>query len=217
MNLIIKENEIDIDFLGYEFALEFEENKSFYKDAIFFDLEHYIYKEPKCIGVFGCCDFDEEKKVIKMTQYMIENSEDADKIVQMAKKYLVDMKNKNKKYMVTFSGNNDFTVINYLFKKYNIDLDVKEMFIQIDLQEEYKKIKGVCIGLKALEGIFGVERKSELISGSNLAKTFGKILKDSDYFKRMPSEKKDIILLYNEQDVVSLINICLIWNKIMEE
>jgi len=53
------------------------------------------------------------------------------------------------------------------------------------------------------------------MSGSNLAKTFGKIVKDDDYINRMPQEKKDKILLYNQQDVVSLFYIYVDWyNKI---
>ena len=32
-------------------------------------------------------------------------------------------------------------------------------------------------------------RESEVISGSNLAKTFHKIMKDKDYIKRMPKDK----------------------------
>ena len=51
------------------------------------------------------------------------------------------------------------------------------------------------IGLKNLEKQFGIIRESEVISGSNLAKTFHKVMKDKDYIKRMPREKIEKIHL----------------------
>jgi len=126
--------------------------------------------------------------------------------------------NKHKRYIVTFSGNNDFTIINYLFEKYKIDFVISQHFLEVDLQKMYEKAKKTSIGLKALEKEFEIARDSELISGSNLAKTFGKIVKDKQYFDRMPINKKEKILLYNEQDVVSLFHIFVNWyEKIMEE
>ena len=52
--MIIKENRIEIDDVSQEFMLESDENIGV-EDVIFFDLEHYVYKKPKCIGVFGAC------------------------------------------------------------------------------------------------------------------------------------------------------------------
>jgi uncharacterized protein YprB with RNaseH-like and TPR domain len=191
-------------------------NKLLFKDALFFDLEHYIYKKPICIGVFGCCIYDEVTNELKVTQYMAENKKDAVQILSLAKNYFEEMKTKyNKKCIVTFSGNNDFTVINYLLKEHKTDFVLEGYFQEVDLQQCYEKAEGTCIGLKALEKIFDIDRESELISGSNLAKTFGKIVKDDDYINRMPQEKKDKILLYNQQDVVSLFYIYVDWfNKI---
>ena len=60
-------------------------------------------------------------------------------------------------------------------------------------------------------------RESEVISGSNLAKTFHKVMKDKDYIKRMPREKIEKILLYNEQDVVNLYHIFVNWKSIIFE
>jgi uncharacterized protein YprB with RNaseH-like and TPR domain len=193
-----------------------EGNKLLFKDALFFDLEHYIYKKPICIGVFGCCIYDEVTNELKVTQYMAENKKDAIEILSLAKNYFEEMKMKyNKKCIVTFSGNNDFTVINYLLKEHKTDFLLEGYFQEVDLQQCYEKAMGTCIGLKALEKIFDIDRESELISGSNLAKTFGKIVKDDDYINRMPQEKKDKILLYNQQDVVSLFYIYVDWfNKI---
>jgi uncharacterized protein YprB with RNaseH-like and TPR domain len=212
--VIERHNSIEVGKLNEGSSLIIDGNSYLYKDAIFFDLEHYIYKKPICIGVFGCCYFDEQDYSLKVTQYMIENRNDMKSILFLAKDYFSLMKNKyNKKYIVTFSGNNDFTVINHLFQKYNGEFNIEEHFFHIDLQKQYEKEKHVCIGLKALERKFSIFRDTELISGSNLAKTFSKIIKDNDYIRRMPNEKKEKILLYNEQDVVSLFHIYDNWNN----
>jgi uncharacterized protein YprB with RNaseH-like and TPR domain len=214
--VITKLNSIKVGEISMEGSLAIDGNKQLFKDALFFDLEHYIYKKPICIGVFGCCFYDEISNELKVTQYMAENKKDAIEILSLAKNYFEEMKMKyNKKYIVTFSGNNDFTVINYLLKAHKTDFLLEGYFGEIDLQKCYEKAEGTCIGLKALEKIFEIDRESELISGSNLAKTFGKIVKDDDYINRMPQEKKDKILLYNEQDVVSLFYIYVDWyNKL---
>lgn len=214
--MITKLSSIKVGEISTESALIIDGNKQLFKDALFFDLEHYIYKKPICIGVFGCCVYDEISNELKVTQYMAENKGDAIKILSLAKDYFEEMKIKyNKKCIVTFSGNNDFTVINYLLKAHKIDFLLEEYFQEVDLQKCYEKAEGTCIGLKALEKIFDIDRGSELMSGSNLAKTFGKIVKDDDYINRMPQDKKDRILLYNQQDVVSLFYIYVNWfNKI---
>ena len=148
-----------------------------------------------------------------VTQYMIEDKDEAVDILYLARNYFKKKKNEGKKAIVTFSGNNDFTVINYLFKKNKIYYDFNEEFDSIDIQKEYEKDKSSSIGLKNLEKIFDIIREGEVISGSNLAKTFHKVLKDKSYFKRMPEEKIEKILLYNEQDVVNLYYIYVNWKK----
>lgn len=196
--------------------LTIEGNSHLFKDALFFDLEHYIYKKPICVGVFGCCYFNMEKSTLEVTQYMIENKNDIKSILKLARNYFKVMHEKyGKRYIITFSGNNDFTVINYLFEKYKIDFDISEHFFHLDLQKQYEKERRESIGLKALEKEFSIFRDSELISGSNLAKTFSKIIKDSDYISRMPEDKKEKILLYNQQDVVSLFHIYVNWNSVV--
>lgn len=215
--MIFRENVLNVDKFSTRYSLKIDENRELFKDSIFFDLEHYVYKKPVCIGVFGCCYFDEASSELKVTQYMIENKTDSDDILKLAEKYFTDMLyQKKKKYIVTFSGNNDFTVINYLFKQNEIEFDFDASFKQIDLQKEYEKVKKVSIGLKNLEKEFNITRDSALISGQNLAKTFSKIVKDSGYISRMPEEKKEKILLYNEQDVVSLFEIYINWDKIIK-
>lgn len=210
--MIIKENRIEIDDVSQEFMLESDENIGV-EDVIFFDLEHYVYKKPKCIGVFGACVYEKESRTLLTTQYMIENKREIKDLLKLALKYFKDMKERGKRAISTFSGNNDFTVINYLFNKYKIEFDFEDEFNSIDLQKYYEREMGTSIGLKNLEKIFNIHRQGEVISGSNLAKTFYKVLKDSDYIKRMPYEKIEKILLYNEQDVVNLYYIFLNWKK----
>ena len=41
-------------------------------------------------------------------------------------------------------------------------------------------------------------------------------MKDKDYIKRMPEDKIEKILLYNEQDVVNLFHIYMNWNKYID-
>ncbi|MGL4873170.1 MAG: ribonuclease H-like domain-containing protein [Clostridium sp.] len=210
--MIIKENRIKLEEIDEEFKLRIDEEIEI-DQIIFFDLEHYVYKKPKCIGVFGAAIYNKEDRELLVTQYMIENKREVKDILYLALNYFKEMKEKGKKAISTFSGNNDFTVIKYLFNKFNIEYDFEEEFFSIDLQKFYEIKNDSSIGLKKLEKIFDIEREGEVISGSNLAKTFYKVLKDSDYIKRMPYEKIEKILLYNEQDVINLFYIYLNWEK----
>lgn len=214
--MIERHESVSVGAVEEQNLLTIEGNSHLFKDALFFDLEHYIYKKPICVGVFGCCYFNTEKSVLEVTQYMIENKNDIKSILRLAREYFKTMYEKHgKRYIITFSGNNDFTVINYLFEKYKIGFDINEHFFHLDLQKQYEKQRRESIGLKALEKEFSIFRDSELISGSNLAKTFSKIIKDSDYISRMPEDKKGKILLYNQQDVVSLFHIYVSWNSVV--
>ncbi|NLK94650.1 MAG: ribonuclease H-like domain-containing protein [Clostridiales bacterium] len=215
--MIIRENIIKALDVSTKYQIDSETAKYNPEKLIFFDLEHYVYKKPKCIGVFGACIFEKESKSLKVTQYMIENRDEAIDILYLAKNYFIDMKKKGKDTIVTFSGNNDFTVINYLFEKEGIIFDFNKEFNSVDIQKEYEKEKLKSIGLKNLEKQFGIIRESELISGSNLAKTFHKVMKDKDYISRMPSEKVEKILLYNEQDVVNLYRIYVDWKEHIDD
>ena len=209
--MIIRENIIEVDSLARDFMIKTNTINRPPEELIFFDLEHYVYKKPKCIGVFGACIY--EKNKLYVTQYMIENKGEVIQILDLAKRYFLKMKRKGKKAIVTFSGNNDYTVINYLFKKYRIEFNFSKEFEDIDIQREYEKEKGHSIGLKNLEKEFGIHREGDLISGSNLAKTFNKVLKDREYILRMPKEKIETILLYNEQDVTNLYSIYMRWKE----
>jgi uncharacterized protein YprB with RNaseH-like and TPR domain len=215
--VIIRENRVKIEEYSDEFMMKSQNKEYNPEDIIFFDLEHYVYKKPKCIGVFGACEYDKKTRNIIVTQYMIEDRDEAANILYLAKKYFIKMKKNGKKAIITFSGNNDFTVINYLFKENGISYNFDEEFDSIDIQKEYEQDKKVSIGLKNLEKIFEIIREGEVISGSNLAKTFHKVMKDKNYFKRMPEEKIEKILLYNEQDVINLYYIYIYWKKYIFE
>jgi uncharacterized protein YprB with RNaseH-like and TPR domain len=211
--LIIREKNIKLENFDDCYALDINNNE-LYKNTIFFDLEHYVYKVPICIGVFGCCYYMEECNSLKVTQYMIENENDANDILTLAKNYFINMNEcNNKKYVVTFSGNNDFSVINYLFNKHEINYTILEHYFEVDLQKYYENTMKRSIGLKNLEKEFNINRSSELISGQNLAKTFSKMIKDPTYIERMPKSKKEKILQYNQQDVVSLFYMVINWEK----
>lgn len=215
--MIIRENIIEMEDVPSAFMIESDTANMDPSEIIFFDLEHYVYKKPKCIGVFGACVYNKLDNKLYVTQYMLENKDEVVDILLMAKKYFVNMKRHGKKAIVTFSGNNDFTVINYLFNKYSIEYDFSKEFESIDIQKEYEKTVNTSIGLKNLEKVFEIHREGEVISGSNLAKTFHKVMKDRDYILRMPKEKVLNILLYNEQDVVNLYKIYVEWNKFIDE
>ncbi|NME82433.1 ribonuclease H-like domain-containing protein [Clostridium sp. SM-530-WT-3G] len=211
--MIIRENKVNVEEYSEEFMIKPQGREYNPDELIFFDLEHYVYKKPKCIGVFGACEYNHKKRQILVTQYMIEDKDEAVDILYLARNYFIRKKNEGKKAIVTFSGNNDFTVINYLFNKNKIYYNFNEEFDSIDIQKEYEKDKSSSIGLKNLEKVFDIIREGEVISGSNLAKTFHKVMKDRSYFKRMPEEKIEKILLYNEQDVVNLYYIYVNWKK----
>lgn len=212
--VIIKESTLKIDDCNFNDSLEIDGEKELFKKSVFFDLEHYVYKKPVCIGVFGAGYYDEAKGQLIITQYMIENRRELTKLLDYSKKYFKKMKNElGKDNIVTFSGNNDYLVIRYLFDKYNLQYHLEENFKSIDLQKQYEHVKKKSIGLKNLETECSIVRESEVISGSTLAKTFSKIMKDEEYFTRMPEEKKEKILLYNMQDVASLFHIYTNWNK----
>ena len=211
--MIIRENNVKVDEYNDEIMIKPHLKEYKPEELIFFDLEHYVYKKPKCIGVFGACEYDKKSSSLKVTQYMIEDKEEGVEILYMAERYFEKMRAKGKKAIVTFSGNNDFTVIKYLFKEKGIKYNFEEKFDSIDIQKEYEKEKSTSIGLKNLEKMFDIEREGEVISGSNLAKTFHKVIKDNSYFKRMPQEKIDKILQYNEQDVTNLYVIFVNWKK----
>ena len=67
----ILEQYCDVEEFDIDSVLNGDVDIEVYKHAIYFDLEHYVYKKPICIGVFGCCYYDDDLKKLKVTQYMI--------------------------------------------------------------------------------------------------------------------------------------------------
>lgn len=200
---------IDIDKSEIKTPFKYRGKDEIYKNSIFLDLEHYIYKVPICIGVFGACVYDEARGQLHLTQYMIEDTNDSKIIINYAYNYLKKY-NSGKKYIITFSGNNDFGVIDYLFDKNNIDFQPRKKFIDVDIQKEYEKLTKIGIGLKNLEKIFHIQRDCEAISGMTLAK----IIKHLDENKStLPRQTLYEIMEYNEADVVNLFKIMITWNQ----
>jgi uncharacterized protein YprB with RNaseH-like and TPR domain len=211
--MIINKTTLDAGNIKMDYCLELNGDKNIFSNALYLDLEHYIYKVPRCIGVFGTCSYNTTENTIEAVQYMIQNKQDAQNILFIARDLFTDNADK---YIITFAGENDFSVINFLFKKHKIKFNFEKRYHLIDLQKQYHQCTGNTTGLKNLEKIFKIEREGELISGSNLAKTFGKILKVSGYGQRMSQEKANKILHYNLQDVVNLFYITTNWKKYIQ-
>ena len=212
--MIINKTTLDAGEIDLENCLQLKGDREVYKNALYLDLEHLIYKVPICIGVFGVCTYNPVENTVEAVQYMIQNKQDAHEVLYVARDYLLANKSK---YIVTFAGQNDFSVINYLFAKHKIKLDIESKYTLIDLQKKYLKYTGNTTGLKSLEKVFDIEREGELISGSNLAKTFAKLMKEPEYGENMTQEKVERILTYNLNDVVNLFHITTNWNKYVEK
>ena len=146
--MIIRENVIEVEGYDEIDMLEVNGEKCKPEELIFFDLEHYVYKKPKCIGVFGACIYNNIDKKLYVTQYMIENKGEVVDILVLAKKYFLKMREIGKKSIVTFSGNNDYTVINYLFKKYNINFNIEGNLNLSIFKRNTKKVKRLPLDLK---------------------------------------------------------------------
>src|SRR5690554_4085778 len=100
--MLVQKEKIPVAVNAADYTLKYR-GKEIIRDSIFFDLEHYLYKEPIAIGVFGAAVYQEEKKAIVTTQYMIENKKDARAILKMTRDYFEAMRKDGKKYVVTFS------------------------------------------------------------------------------------------------------------------
>lgn len=208
---------ISIDEVDEEYSLTYNEKKFNYKDALFFDLEHYVYRRPIAIGVFGCAYYEEESHSIRLTQLMIERAEEADEILIDALRYFKYAKEKlKKKYIVTFSGDNDFFMFNTLIKDKGINYRLENQYKSIDIQKEFQKKTNEGIGLKSLEILFHINRECESISGVQIAKSFGKYFKENGHYK-MSKKKADRILRYNQEDVVNLFYIAMKWEKYVND
>jgi hypothetical protein len=100
------------------------------------------------------------------------------------------------KTVVTFNGDVfDLPVI----KKY-LNLDIKAKANSLDLFKEKKKL-GIKGGLKALEKMFGITRKTEGMNGYDAIKLWER------YRKYGRDEALNLLLEYNREDVINLISL----------
>ena len=98
--------------------------------------------------------------------------------------------------VVTFNGDCfDIPLI-----KKCLNLDIMAMANSLDLFKEKKKL-GIKGGLKALEKMFGISRKTEGMNGYDAIKLWEK------YIKFGQNESLDLLLEYNREDVLNLISL----------
>ena len=180
--------------------------------SVFLDLEHYIFHKPIAIGIFGACVKEGDELVL--TQYFLENRKDLKKLVEASRDYLQEKKEKGYSKLVTFAGKNDLTMLHSMFQKFGIQDDLYDLFEHVDLQSMFKRKFSEIIGLTRLEEFVGIHRESPDISGSTIAKTFGRIMGDADYIRRMPEEKIHRFLEYNALDVINLYRITVRWGRV---
>lgn len=99
----------------------------------------------------------------------------------------------NVKTIVTFNG--DLFDLPQIKKCLNIDLQTN--FVSRDLFKDKKKL-GIKGGLKQLEKMFGIERKTEGVNGYQAMWLWEK------YKKHGNREALELLLEYNKEDVVNL-------------
>lgn len=187
-------------------------NKDIHKTSVFLDLEHYIYKKPICIGIFGAAVVEEGQLVL--TQYFLENQADSKGLIKASHDYLQEKRGAGFEHLVTFAGQNDLMMLHAMFKKFRIPTDLRQLFDSIDLQSEFKQEFHGIVGLTALEQFAGIHRQGPEISGSTIAKTFASVMADPAYINRMPKEKIGRLLAYNQLDVENLYYIMMKWGNI---
>lgn len=211
--MIVKISRMNIteDLAGAGEALMIR-GESLKETSVFLDLEHYIFHKPIAIGIFGAAVREGDELVL--TQYFLENRQDLKKLVRAARDYLREKLALGYPNLVTFAGKNDLMMLHAMFRNFSINDDLHELFEHVDLQSVFKREFSQIIGLTRLEEFAGIQRENPDISGSTIAKTFGRIMNDPKYFSRMPEEKIQRFLDYNAQDVVNLYHITARWDRI---
>ena len=189
--------------------------RDIHETAVFLDLEHYIYRKPICIGIFGAAVVEAGELVL--TQYFLENRGDLKGLITSAHDYLLEKRAAGYEYLVTFAGQNDLMMLHAMFVKFGIKTDLRQVFDPVDLQSVFKQEFSGIIGLNALEDFCGIRREGPDISGSTIAKTFANVMADPGYIHRIPEDKIDRLLAYNQQDVENLCHILLNWGSLSRE
>ena len=204
----------NLNELTEEYGFSFKNTQGL-DDSIFLDMEHYIYRKPIALGIFGAAVRDGDELVC--TQYFLENRKDLKGLVKTSYNYLKEKQKAGYSQLVAFAAKNDLNVLHTMFRKYWLKSDLREEFKVVDLQSEFKKAYSETISLEALEDFTEIHRQGPSISGSTIAKTFANIVGDADYIHRMPKEKMVRLLDYNRMDVVNLFFIMANWDKISLE
>ena len=88
--MIIEQLELDAGHIDDKDCINVCGDSNIFKDAIYLDLEHLIYKVPLCIGVFGACSYNEVNNKIEVVQYMIQSRKDARDVLYMAQDYFMN-------------------------------------------------------------------------------------------------------------------------------
>ena len=204
----------NLNELSEEYGFSFNDIEGL-NDSIFLDMEHYIYRKPIALGIFGAAVREGDELVC--TQYFLENRKDLKGLVKTSYNYLNEKQKAGYSQLVAFAAKNDINVLHSMFEKFRLRGDLREEFNVIDLQSEFKKTYSETISLEALEGFTKIHRLGPSISGSTIAKTFANIVGDPDYIHRMPKEKMVRLLDYNRMDVVNLFLVMAKWDKISLE
>ncbi len=98
--------------------------------------------------------------------------------------------------IVTFNG--DYFDLPFIKKKLNLDL--QETHRSIDLFK-IKKQLGIKGGLKALEKMYGIPRKTDGITGYQAVILWERYIRDGQL------DALDLLLEYNKEDVVNLVEL----------
>lgn len=147
--MIIRENKVKVEEYSEEFMMKSLDKEYTPEEIIFFDLEHYVYKKPKCIGVFGACEYDKKNNNILVTQYMIEDRDEATHILYLAKEYFIKMKQKEKRPLSLFQGIMIFQLLIIFSKKIIYIIILVKNLIRLIFKKNMKRIKNCLLGLKS--------------------------------------------------------------------
>ena len=112
----------------------------------------------------------------------------------------------NVKTIVTFNGD----LFDLPRIKQSLNIDLKARCVSHDLFKEKKKL-GIKGGLKELEKMFGIERKTEGINGYKAMFLWERYCKFNDI------DALNLLLEYNKEDVINLIRLEEILESLREE
>ncbi|PKK40401.1 hypothetical protein ABB02_00257 [Clostridiaceae bacterium JG1575] len=198
--------------LNPSLALPLPQEVVYPQNVVFLDLEHYIYRKPVCIGIFGAAR--QEGADLVTTQFFLQNKQDLPHLVHESRLYLEKVQKEGATHLVAFAAKNDWLVLEEMFFRFDEPLEILDDFEIIDLQRVAYKEFRLNMGLGLLEELAGVDRQGEEVSGSTLAKTFAALMEDPLYCYRMPKEKMSRFLSYNHMDVLNMAKIFARWDDI---